>query len=114
MYFLVRNERIEPNKLDIFGVSGLQMAVASNEIDIVSCMIQSERVDPNVHCAGNSAFNIAVAHNEIDIVSRMLQSKRVDPSKFGSTGAHALKLTKNPEMVKLLLESGKIIPPTEE
>jgi ankyrin repeat protein len=102
--FLVRNERIEPNKLDRFGVSGLQMAVASNEIDIVSCMIQSERVDPNVHCAGNSAFNIAVAHNEIDIVSRMLQSKRVDPSKFGS----------NPEMVKLLLESGKIIPPTEE
>jgi hypothetical protein len=50
------------------------MLVALDSNDIVSRMIQSERVDPNILCtAGHSAFYMAVIYEKDDILSRMLR-----------------------------------------
>jgi ankyrin repeat protein len=77
-------------------------------------MLQSAQEDAySLDRNGLSAFHWSLWHG-VEHVACMLQNERVDPNLLTSRGEHALELTQDPEIINLLLGSGRVDPPVEE
>jgi Ankyrin repeats (many copies) len=72
---LLRCEKIKTNMLDRRGLSAFHNAVMYRRVDIVSCMLQSERIDPNL--LTSSGQHVLALTQTPEVKELLLQSDRI-------------------------------------